>query len=99
MTYNNKAGMLFTQLWAVPPSTTLRVRDVLLAPAWSKRRRGPGAVTGSPVQIGDITGLANELAIRPIEGVGFAIGRTAVINQAGMTEGAVLVKWRKIVSW
>jgi hypothetical protein len=91
VTYNNKAGMLFTQFWAVPPSTmTLRVRDVLLANGTvvGGSGSGPGAITGTPVQIGDITGLANELAIRPTEGVGFAIGRTAVINQAGMIEGA-----------
>ena len=90
VTYNNKAGMLFTQFWAVPPSTTtLRVRDVLLAAGTVVGGgSGPGAITGAPLQIGDITSLANESAIRPTEGVGFAIGRTAVINQAGMIEGA-----------
>ena len=90
VTYNNKAGMLFTQFWAVPPSTmTLRVRDVLLSTGTVVGGgTGPGSVTGAPAQIGDITGLANALAIRPTEGAGFAIGRTAVINQAGMIEGA-----------
>ena len=91
VTYNNKAGMLFSQYWAVPPSTTpLRVRDVLLAPGTvvGGGDGGPGSISGTPLQIGDVTGLANELAIRPTEGVGFAIGRTAVINQAGMIEGA-----------
>jgi hypothetical protein len=33
-------------------------------------------------------GLSNALAVRPTEGVGFAIGRAAVISQAGQIEGA-----------
>jgi hypothetical protein len=40
------------------------------------------------VQISDVVGLQNELAVRPMQGVGFAPGRTAVINSAGQLDGA-----------
>jgi len=69
----------------VPPSAlTLRVRDVRISQGTVV---GPSPVI-SPIQIGDVTGLANELALRPMEGVGFAVSRAAVINQAGQIDGA-----------
>src|SRR5436189_387328 len=80
VTYNSRGINQYVETWAVPPSlTTLRVRDVRIA---------PGTVIGPPivitaVQIGDVVGLTGELASRPMKGVGFAIGRAAVINQAG----------------
>jgi hypothetical protein len=85
VTYNSRGINQFTEIWAVPPSTTiLRVRDV---------RVSTGIVIGpppvlTPVQIGDVTGLTNELAVRPMKGVGFGVGRTAVINQAGQIDAA-----------
>ena len=84
--YNSRGINQFTEVWAVPASSVaLRVRDV---------RVSQGAVVGPPpviaaVQIGDVTGLANELALRPQKGVGFGIGRAAVINTAGQLDAAV----------
>jgi hypothetical protein len=40
------------------------------------------------VQISDVTGLVNQLAIRPQTGVGFTPGRAAVINSSGQIDGA-----------
>jgi hypothetical protein len=40
------------------------------------------------VQIPDVVGLTNELSVRPMKGVGFGIGRAAVINQAGQVDAA-----------
>ena len=83
--YNSRGINDFTEQWAVPPSTvSLRIRDV---------RTNQGTVVGpqsvvSPVQLPDVIGLQNELALRPPKGVGFAIGRTAVINAAGQLDGA-----------
>jgi hypothetical protein len=83
--YNSRGINDFTEVWAVPPSTvTLRVRDV---------RASQGAIVGpppvvSPVQIPDVVGLSNELALRPLKGVGFGIGRAAVINQGGQLDAA-----------
>jgi hypothetical protein len=85
VTYNSMGRTQFTEVWAVPPSTVpLRVRDV---------RVSQGTVVGpppviSPVQIGDVVGLSSELTVRPQKGIGFAIGRAAVINSAGQVDGA-----------
>ena len=86
ITYSNNGVNEFTEVWSVPPSTLpLRVRDVRVS---SGTVVGPQPVT-SPIQITDVTGLQNELAIRPMKGVGFAIGRAAVVNDAGQIESAV----------
>ena len=86
ITYANRGVNQFTEVWAVPPSALpLRVRDVRLS---SGTVIGPAPITGNPLQIGDVTGLTNALAIRPTEGVGFSIGRTAIINQTGQIDAA-----------
>ena len=85
ITYNSQGVNQFTEVWSVPPSTvTLNVRAV---------RVSEGTVIGAAplttaVQISDVTGLENELAIRPQEGIGFTIGRTAVIDTSGQIDGA-----------
>lgn len=85
VTFNNAGVNQFTQVWAVPPSTVvLRVRDVLVSQGTVV---GPPPVT-SPVNISDVTGLQNQLTIRPQQGVNFAIGRAAVINSSGQIDGA-----------
>jgi hypothetical protein len=85
VTYNSQGINQFTEVWAVPPSTLpLRVRDVRVS---SGSIIGPPPVI-SPVQIGDVVGLPNELGVRLMRGVGFGIGRAAVINQAGQIDAA-----------
>ena len=85
VTYNAAGINQFTETWAVPPSTnTLRVRDVRVS---SGSVVGPPPVI-SPVQIGDVIGLANELEVRPMHGVGYTLGRAAVINFSGQIDGA-----------
>jgi len=85
VTYNSQGIDQFTETWAVPPSTlVLRVRDVRVS---SGTVIGPPPIL-TPVQIGDVVGLSNELAVRPMKGVGFGIGRAAVINQAGQIDAA-----------
>lgn len=85
VTYNAAGINQFTEVWAVPPSSiTLRVRDV---------RVSTGTVVGpepviSPVQISDVIGLQNELEVRPMRGIGFGLGRAAVINSSGQIDGA-----------
>jgi hypothetical protein len=86
ITYSTGGVNQFTEVWAVPPSgPKLRVRDVRLS---SGTVIGPPPLSSSPIQIGDVTGLTNALAVRATEGVGFGIGRAAVINQAGQIEAA-----------
>jgi len=85
VTYNNNGINQFTEVWAVPPSTVpLRVRDVRVS---SGTVVGPPPVI-TPIQISDVVNLSNELTARPMKGVGFAVGRTAVINQSGQIDGA-----------
>ncbi|HEV2200671.1 MAG TPA: hypothetical protein VGR73_12690 [Bryobacteraceae bacterium] len=87
VTYNSQGRIQFSETWAVPPSAlVLRVRDVRIG---TGSVVGPPPITSSPIQIGDVVGLTNALGVRPQQGVGFAIGRAAVINQAGQIEGAV----------
>jgi hypothetical protein len=85
ITYSSGGAIQFTEVWAVPPSTPkLRVRDVRIS---SGTVVGPPPVT-SPIQITDVVGLPNALAVRPTEGVGFVSGRAAIIDQAGQIDGA-----------
>jgi hypothetical protein len=85
VTYNMNGINQFAQVWAVPPSTIpLRVRDVLVSQGSVV---GPPPVT-APVQISDVVGLANSLALTAQKGVGFALDRTAVINGSGQIDGA-----------
>ncbi len=85
VTYNAAGINQFTETWAVPPSAVaLRVRDVRIAAGTVV---GPEPVI-SPVQISDVVGLQNELEVRPMRGVGFGLGRAAVINSSGQIDGA-----------
>lgn len=87
VTYNSQGRIQFSETWAVPPSAlVLRVRDVRIG---TGSVVGPPPITSSPIQIGDVVGLTNALGVRPQQGVGFAIGRAAIVNQAGQIEGAV----------
>lgn len=87
VTYDNNQGTaLFHEAWSVPPSNnTLRVRDVRVSTGTVV---GPSSLSGTPIQIGDVVGLSNALSLLPAEGVGYAPGRAAIINAAGMLEGA-----------
>jgi len=85
VTYQSGGVNQFTEVWAVPPSgLKLRVRDVRLS---SGVVIGPAPST-APIQIGDVTGLANALAVRATQGAGFSIGRTAIINPSGQIDAA-----------
>ena len=46
------------------------------------------APSAQTIQITDVFGLANSLAIRPTLGAGYSIGRTAIINTSGQLDAA-----------
>jgi hypothetical protein len=84
--YSSQGKYQFNEIWAVPPSDApLRLRDV---------RVSTGAIVGAPppvtaqLGINDITGLANELSLRPLKGTAYAGSRAAVINSSGQIDGA-----------
>jgi len=83
--FNQNGVNQFTQVWAVPPSSVaLRIRDVLVSTGTVV---GPAPLT-SPVLISDVVGLTNDLALAAQKGVGFALGRAAIINDEGQIDGA-----------
>jgi hypothetical protein len=85
VTYNSGGQNQFTEAWAVPSSPgALKVSDVRVS---SGSVVGPAPVT-TATQISDVTGFANALAVRPQEGIGFSINRTAVINPSGQIDGS-----------
>ena len=100
--YNSDGSTVYTEAWAVPQSSTsLRVRDVRLAPGTvtgsaptpSSPPVSPSPSTTPPgqstsLQITDITGLQAALNIRPTEGTSFAVSRAAVIDSTGAIDGA-----------
>src|SRR5580693_9787872 len=67
VTYNSQGQFQFSQIWAVPPSSvTLRVKDVLVSEGTVVGGGGgAGGITGNPVQISDVVGLSNALAVLP----------------------------------
>ncbi|MBI2680239.1 MAG: hypothetical protein HYX25_04435 [Candidatus Solibacter usitatus] len=83
VTYNGDGKVQFQETWNVPPSATpLRVRDV----------RGAAPVnpleppSQTPILESDVVGLVNDLALRPLKGPGFGVGRAALINDTGGIE-------------
>jgi hypothetical protein len=67
----------------------LRVKDVLVSEGTViGGGGGAGGITSNPVQISDVVGLTNALALGPLKGVGFVLGRAAVINSSGQIDGA-----------
>lgn len=85
VSYNSKGKFQFSETWAVPPSnTTLRVKDVRIAAGTVV---GPAPLS-TQIQITDVTGLSDELAVRPSKGLSYIPSRAAVINLAGQIDGA-----------
>jgi len=97
--YTSNSGEQFSELWAVPPSTTpLRVQDVRVTPgilsgSGTGSGGGPGgglggATSGSTVTEAEVTNLVSDLAARPTVGKTFTNGYTAMIDSSGQI-GAV----------
>src|SRR5579859_5213167 len=90
--YESDGKIQFQETWNVPPSTSpLRVRDVRTTqPLFPITGGGGGGAGGlNSLMESDVTGLVDDLAIRPVEGPGFANSRAAVINDTGQLEGAL----------
>jgi lysophospholipase L1-like esterase len=100
--YTSNRGEQFSELWAVPPSTSaLRVQSVRVTGLLSGSSSGSGGGTsggttsggtltgdtsGTTITESQVTGLTNDLAIRPVEGGAYATGRTAMINTSGQID-------------
>jgi hypothetical protein len=93
VTYNSEGRIQFQETWAVPSSAQpLRVRDVRIAtpaPESATTSGTPAADTSGTVQESDVVGLVADLAVRPLQGPGYAAGRVAVVNSLGALESVL----------
>ena len=74
--YNSDGRVLFVEQWNVPPSTAVLTLSSVRAGATS-----PAGATA--ILIGDVTGLEDELAARPVKGTSFANNRVMVSSASG----------------
>ncbi|MEZ5400732.1 MAG: hypothetical protein R2729_13755 [Bryobacteraceae bacterium] len=83
--YVSNGSLQFYEAWAVSPSgTPLRVRDVRVADPLL----GPIQSQVVNVEIGDVSGLQEELNTRPRQSIVYLPSRAAVINGEGELESA-----------
>jgi hypothetical protein len=74
-----------SETWAVPPSAApVRIQDIRTA----SNQMTPPPAGSTQISIGDVTGLAAELALKLEQGSSFAISRAAVIDSFGQIDGA-----------
>lgn len=82
--YSSDGSQSFSELWSVPPSTTtLRIKDVRVA---SSSGPGGGIIqppSGTPIPESNVTGLLTDLSLRPVKGVTYTTGRTAMVDDSG----------------
>jgi len=80
--YTSDGKVQFSERWAVRPSPTpLKLRDVRISSITS------GAASAlANVLVADVTGLPQELDLRPVKGMSFAPNRAAAINSSGALE-------------
>jgi hypothetical protein len=88
--YTSDGRVQFQETWSVPSSTSpLRIRDVRLASEPATAGGGVANDTGgSPIPESSVVGLIADLGARPLKGVGFASGKVAVVDGAGMLSSA-----------
>jgi len=83
--YSSDGRIQFSETWAVPPSTApLKLRDVRVAvsqPGGTEPPLPPGEI-----QITDVVGLDEALALRPVKGAGYAPSRVAYVGVDGALE-------------
>ena len=82
--YNSDGKTQFTETWIVPTSVTpVNLRAV--------RTTSSSILVGeetAPIEITDVTGLANELAARPTKGSEYTASSAVVIGPTGLLESA-----------
>lgn len=87
--YNSDGKIQFQETWGVAPSSTpLRLRDVRLTSTSS-----PGTITPppeiTPIAESDVTGLVEDLAVRPVKGAGYAPSRAVFADADGSLQAVI----------
>jgi hypothetical protein len=82
--YHSDGRIQFAEMWAVPPSSaTINLSTVRAAAA---QQTGGGVLAPAALSIGEITGLTEELAARPVRGLGYASNRAIRSGATGALE-------------
>ena len=85
--YSSDGRIQFTEVWAVPPSSTpLKLKDVRVAISTQPGGGEPPPPPGE-IEIPDVVGLEEALALRPVKGASYAPSRAAYIGASGALEG------------
>lgn len=84
--YSSGGYIRVVERWTVPASSSV----LTIASVRGSGSGGNSGGSSSPAQllITDVSGLGEELTLRPIKAVGFTAGRAAVINNSGAIDGA-----------
>lgn len=82
--YHSDGRIQFSEMWAVPPSSaSINLATVRAAAA---QQNGGGILAPAALTISEVTGLAEELAARPVRGLGYAANRTIRTGATGALE-------------
>lgn len=87
VTYNSDGKVQFQETWVVSTSSTpvtiASVRTSTTSVPSNTSTTQVQAPSQTPIPESDVTGLINDLSLRPMKGTGFAPGSVAMINSSG----------------
>ncbi len=82
--FHSDGRIQFSEMWAVPPTTSSISLATVRAAAL--QQTGGGVLGPAALSIGEVTGLAQELAARPVSGLGYASNRAVRTGASGALE-------------
>ncbi len=91
VTYNSDGKIQFQETWVVSTSTTPVTIAAVRVTTTSTPTNNPPLQPPqqTPIPESGVTGLTNDLGLRPMRGPGFSGGRTAMINSAGGIDAVI----------
>lgn len=82
--YHSDGRVQFSEMWAVPPSSTAINLSTVRAAA--SQQTGGGILAPAALSIAEVTGLTEELAARPVRGLSYASNRAIRSGSTGALE-------------
>ncbi|HLN03303.1 MAG TPA: hypothetical protein VK335_28685 [Bryobacteraceae bacterium] len=91
VTYNSDGKVQFQETWVVGTSATpVTIAAVRVSTTSSPSNNSPlQPPNQTPIAESGVTGLTNDLSLRPMKGTGFSVGRAAMINSAGGIDAVI----------
>ena len=91
VTYNSDGKVQFQETWVVGTSATpVTIADVRVSTTSTPSNNSPlQPPNQTPIAESGVTGLVNDLSLRPMKGTGFSGGRAAMINSAGGIDAVI----------